>query len=95
MHSLFRSLLAAAPVVSTAAGQEKSITLRRFPNGITVDGSIEAQWSFADSVSDFVQLQPFYGREPSRRTVAKILTTVDALYSLNVCRALMPELLLK
>lgn len=68
-----------------APAQEKIIELRKFPNGITVDGSIENQWALADSVTDFVQQQPFHGRKPSRRTVAKVLTTEDALYSLIIC----------
>jgi hypothetical protein len=85
MSPHFRYLLLIPVFFSITTAEEKSVTLRRFPNGIAVDGSIDAQWSLADSVSDFFQLQPFYGKEPSRRTVAKVLTTDDALYSLIVC----------
>ncbi len=85
MRLLFRCLLVVTVATSISDAQVKTITLRRFPNAIVVDGSIEEQWSLADSVSDFVQLQPFHGKEPSRRTVAKVLTTDDALYSLIVC----------
>jgi hypothetical protein len=85
MSPQFRYLLLIPVFFSITTAEEKSVTLHRFPNGIAVDGSIDAQWSLADSVSDFFQLQPFYGKEPSRRTVAKVLTTDDALYSLIVC----------
>jgi hypothetical protein len=50
-----------------------------------VDGVIDPGWNEADSVVDFVQLQPFSGREPSTQTVAKMLTTDEALYCLMIC----------
>ncbi len=86
MTSPIRSLLFIPLLFSFVAAQEKTVELRKFPNGITVDGSVEAQWALADSVSDFVQFQPFHGKEPSRHTVAKVLTTDDALYSLIICQ---------
>ncbi len=52
---------------------------------VVVDGRIDPVWSDADSVSDFFQLLPYYAQPPSRHTVAKVLTTPDALYCLMVC----------
>jgi hypothetical protein len=50
-----------------------------------IDGVIDPEWSLADSVSDFFQLTPFYNQSPGFKTIAKVLTTNDALYSLIVC----------
>ncbi len=63
--------------------------LRLLPTAtpITVDGSPDTTWETADSTDDFFQLQPYFNKPPTRRTVAKILTTGDALYCLMVCYA--------
>lgn len=68
-----------------AADQDKNLVLRRSPQPIRVDGIIEPAWFQADSAVTFFQLQPYYGQPPSRRTVARVLTTEDALYCLIVC----------
>jgi hypothetical protein len=65
--------------------QTKTLRLRPTGESISLDGVIEAAWSQADSADDFFQLQPYYGQLPSRRTVAKVLTSSDALYCLMVC----------
>jgi hypothetical protein len=52
---------------------------------LIVDGNIDPAWSSADSVTDFFQLEPHYNQPPSHPTVAKLLTTRDALYCLMVC----------
>ncbi len=52
---------------------------------VIVDGEVDPIWSSADSVSDFFQLSPYYAKPPARKTVAKVLTTPDALYCLMVC----------
>jgi hypothetical protein len=85
MNSLLTFCLLLPAIVAPTVAQEKSLTLRKIADVIEVDGTIEPQWYLADSVSDFVQLQPFYGREPSRRTVARVLTTDEALYALILC----------
>jgi hypothetical protein len=46
---------------------------------------IDAVWARADSVSDFVEYQPYVGKEPSCKTTAKLLTSEEALYCLIVC----------
>jgi len=64
---------------------DKMMTLRKIDTSIRVDGVIEPVWNQADSASDFVQFQPYHGKEPSRKTVAKLLTDGEALYCLMVC----------
>lgn len=71
---------------SVAASEpEKQLTLAVRESRITVDGIIDAAWSGADSTSDFFQMQPYFSQSPSRRTVAKLLTTPEALYCLMIC----------
>jgi hypothetical protein len=64
---------------------EKTLRLKKIESNINIDGLVDAQWSFADSVDDFVQFQPYNGKVPTRKTTAKVLTTVDALYCLMIC----------
>ncbi|HXG01690.1 MAG TPA: carbohydrate binding family 9 domain-containing protein, partial [Bacteroidota bacterium] len=66
-------------------GDEKSIILKLRETPIVVDGSIDPLWAEADSADDFFQLQPYYAQPPSQRTVAKVLSTRDALYCLMIC----------
>ena len=79
--TLFSTLLFAA----SSKNQNKIMLLKEMDTGIKIDGIIDAEWSKVDSVSDFFQLQPYFGQHPSRRTIAKVLTTKDALYCLMVC----------
>lgn len=72
--------------VSGAFGTpEKSMMLKPVNSSIIVDGFVDTAWEHADSVSDFFQLQPYIGQPPSARTVAKVLTTPEALYCLMMC----------
>jgi hypothetical protein len=93
MHRLAIVALAAAgaillsPAPSTADTTGKIMHLRPTALPITVDGSPEAAWEGADSTADFFQLSPFFNKPPTRRTVARVLTTNDALYCLMVCYA--------
>jgi hypothetical protein len=70
-----------------SGNENKSFELKMTSDDIKVDGLIEQQWSMADSVSDFNQLQPYYGKPPSQKTVAKLLTTETNLYALIKCYA--------
>ncbi|HKB85639.1 MAG TPA: DUF5916 domain-containing protein [Ignavibacteriaceae bacterium] len=70
---------------SSSRNQNKVMLLKEVNTPIKIDGEIDDEWSKVDSVSDFFQLQPYYGKNPSRRTIAKVLTTADALYCLMVC----------
>lgn len=58
--------------------------LKTTTDEIVIDGIIESAWNYADSADSFIQHQPFYGKEPSQNTVAKVLTTPDALYCLII-----------
>ena len=78
-------LLLLAQTIASANNIDKVMTLQKTTEHIRIDGIIDPAWSLADSVSDFRQHQPYYGAEPSRRTVAKVLTNTDALYCLIVC----------
>jgi hypothetical protein len=68
-----------------ALKNDKILLLKKTSTTIHVDGVIDPVWNSADSVSDFVQFQPYYGKEPSRKTIAKVVTTDEALYCLIVC----------
>jgi hypothetical protein len=70
---------------TVSANPDKIFRLKKIPASISVDGVIDPVWNQVDSVVDFVQLQPFAGRDPSVKTVAKLCTTEDALYCLMVC----------
>ncbi len=78
---LFSTLLFA----SSSKNQNKIMLLKEVDTDIKLDGIIDPAWSKVDSVSDFFQLQPYYGQIPTRRTVAKVLTTTEALYCLIIC----------
>jgi len=71
--------------LSAFPDSSKTFPIRHVFDGPTVDGLIDPAWSTADSVSDFFQLSPFFGKEPDCRTTAKLLTTDDAIYCLIVC----------
>ena len=64
---------------------EKVLRLIKIKTEIVVDGEVDDVWSFADSTVNFFQLDPFYNQPTSVKTVAKVLTTEDALYCLMIC----------
>lgn len=81
-------LLLAAPVVSTArppTPDSGSLALRHSATPIEIDGLVEAQWATADSTILLFQLQPYFGKSPTVRTIAKVLSSEDALYCLMIC----------
>ncbi len=63
----------------------KKIILKKINGEIKIDGIIEEEWSKADSVSDFVQFQPYPNALPTERTVAKILTNEYSFFCLIKC----------
>src|SRR5512146_1552246 len=70
---------------SSSKNQNKIMLLKEVDTGIIIDGVIDPEWNKVDSVSDFFQLQPYYGKNPSRKTIAKVFTTKNDLYCLMVC----------
>lgn len=77
------SLFSCAPGVFAESG--KRLVLKEIQSRVAIDGIIDPIWSEADSVSDFVQHSPYSGKEPSKKTVAKVLTNKDVLFCLIVC----------
>lgn len=71
----------------SAALADTARTLQLLPAGdrVLVDGVIDVAWAAADSATGFFQMQPYFNQPPSRPTVAKVLTSPDALYCLMIC----------
>lgn len=68
-----------------ADNTNKIINIKTSPVSPVIDGVIDPCWSRADSAIGFFQLSPYYGKEPSRKTLARILTTKKSLFCLLVC----------
>ncbi|MBI1936732.1 MAG: carbohydrate binding family 9 domain-containing protein [Ignavibacteriales bacterium] len=84
MKKLFTVVLF-LPLIIIAANNEKVVTLKKINTQIKIDGMIDEAWNQVDETGNFFQLQPFFGKEPSKRTYAKVLSTETALYCLIVC----------
>jgi hypothetical protein len=69
----------------SANNPAKVMVLKQTTADITVDGIIDAVWSQADSAIDFFQARPYFGKQPSYKTIAKLLTSDEALYCLIIC----------
>ncbi len=65
--------------------KDKILLLKKIDKPIILDGVEDSIWFRADSVTDFVELSPYPKSVPSRKTVAKILSTETALYALIKC----------
>jgi hypothetical protein len=85
MRTSFVLLLLCSLAALTFGNGNKVLRLKKTSARIIVDGVIDPVWSTADSATGFTQLQPYYGKESSLRTVAKVLTTEESLYCLMVC----------
>lgn len=85
IHLLFLHLLIVLIAAPAFSRQTKILKIHKIQQPILLDGIQDAAWSLADSASDFEQLQPYYGKEPSRKTVVRVLTTEEALYCLIIC----------
>jgi hypothetical protein len=79
------ALLLYFPLMIFSANDQKITILKKIDIPIKLDGIIDEAWSKADEINNFFQFQPFYGKEPTKNTYAKILTTETALYCLIVC----------
>jgi hypothetical protein len=84
---VFILLLISASFVfgSGSNNKEKKLLLKKTNSEIEIDGIIDLGWSTADSIVDFFQLQPYFNQAPSCTTIAKVLTTNEALYCLMIC----------
>ncbi len=63
----------------------KALYLNKIDQPIVVDGVIDQIWSTADSVENFFQFDPYYNQPTTVKTIAKVLSTEDALYCLMIC----------
>ncbi|HEX2961221.1 MAG TPA: DUF5916 domain-containing protein [Ignavibacteriales bacterium] len=63
---------------------QNRIVLKKTDMQINIDGVIDPAWNTADSAEIHFQKEPFYGQEPSKKTIAKVLSTEDAIYCLIV-----------
>jgi hypothetical protein len=82
LRFLIISLLFAGPLV--AVNPDKVMVLKKTDTDLTIDGIIEPAWNKADSAVNFFQGQPYFNQKPSRKTVAKLLTSEEALYCLII-----------
>ena len=62
----------------------KKLLAKKINKEINIDGEIEQIWFSADSVSDYTQFRPYYGKAPTEKTVARVLFSNDALYVLII-----------
>ena len=62
--------------------ENRSLTLVKIDKEINVDVVIDDAWKFADSTTNFFQLEPYFNQPTSVKTVAKVLTTEEAIYCL-------------
>ncbi len=72
-------------VVAAHAEGPKVLKLKKVSGPIAIDGVIDPGWSSADSADGFIMQQPYHNIALTRSTVAKILTTDEALYCLMIC----------
>jgi len=87
MKKYFLLLLFPAFCYATSPNVDKVIVLKKISAAINLDGFIDPIWNSADSASNFFQLQPYFNQKPTYKTIAKVLTSSDALYCLIVCYA--------
>ena len=78
-------LLTSTALALNNPNSEKKLLLKKITKNIDIDGIIDPVWSQADSAVNFFQLSPYFNQTPSVKTIAKVLTTEDALYSLIIC----------
>ncbi|MBK7104354.1 MAG: carbohydrate binding family 9 domain-containing protein [Ignavibacteriae bacterium] len=67
-----------------AQNSEKELNLNFIDKEILIDGFIDDSWNKADSVSDFIQFQPYNAVEPKRKTISKVLTNESSIYCLMI-----------
>ncbi len=79
------TVLALIPILLIAGNGEKILKLKKIDAPIKIDGVVDDAWAQADSATNFFQLSPYYAKEPSRNSYAKVLTTETVLYCLIVC----------
>jgi hypothetical protein len=64
---------------------DKALRLLKINSEIIIDGKIENAWNYADSTVNFFQFEPYFNQPTSVKTIAKVLSTEEALYCLMIC----------
>ncbi|MBN1299835.1 MAG: carbohydrate binding family 9 domain-containing protein [Melioribacteraceae bacterium] len=72
-------------VTAKSLNDGKKLILKITDRPVNIDGKIDPAWSLADSTTKFMQHSPMHNQDPSRRTVAKILTDENSFYCLIIC----------
>ncbi len=72
-------------ILCPAQNTSKKLFLKKITGEIKIDGVIDPVWNTADSATNFFQLHPYYGKKPTWPTVAKLLSSNNALYCLIIC----------
>ncbi len=85
MLKILLILFVVSSIMFAAQNDKKTIHLKKINTKISIDGIIDPIWNSADSATNYFQLSPYYGKNPVWQTVAKVLTTDDALYCLMIC----------
>lgn len=78
-------LFVALIISAQTENSNKVFHLKKIEQEIKIDGVIDDAWAQIDSLSDFVQFAPYNKTEPTKRTVVKLFTTEEAIYSLFIC----------
>jgi len=82
---LISIILSATFVSAEHNNAAKTLRLKKTNSEIKIDGVIDDVWQSADSTTSFFQFDPYYNQPTSVNTVAKVLTTEDALYCIMIC----------
>lgn len=72
-------------IAAESKNQNKILNLFKTDKDIIVDGVVDDSWKYADSTTNFFQLEPYFNQPTSVKTVAKILSTEEAIYCLMIC----------
>jgi len=65
--------------------QDSNISITQLDKPLKIDGNIDLEWSAVDSIILNYQLEPDYGKLPSRKTTVKVAQFNESLYFLFVC----------
>ena len=86
MRNILLAFLVLSHFAIAGSNGNKVINIKKTADPISIDGAIDPVWDTTDSIANFIQFQPYNGKEPSYTTIAKVLTTESALYCLMICR---------
>ncbi len=65
--------------------QDSNISITQLDKPLKIDGNIDLEWSAVDSIILNYQLEPDYGKLPSRKTTVKVAQFNENLYFLFIC----------